>query len=553
MTTTARSIGGGRLSSQVAIACTGIALVVAVLAYFARTAVVAEVPDYGGAYVEGLAGFPQSLNPILANDEASRAVNALVFCGLTKTDETGKSVPDLAQSWEISPDGRTYTFVLRPEARWHDGLPVSPEDVVFTVKAIQDQQYVGPLGAFWRDIVPEKVDDRTVKLTLQKDSFAPFIEYTAVGILPAHILGDVSPRDLPAHRFNVQPVGTGPYRVKEVWADRIILEAAPTYFGPRPYLSRVLFRIYPNHKTILTALERDEVEGVPMVDPADAARLAGEREVAVYTAPQASLTLLFFNLATPTLADRTVRQAIAYAVDRQKLIEVARDGRAKRADSPVLPGSWAYNPDARQYDYDLQRARTVLDQAGWKLDGEGGVRMKDGKPLRLVLLTNDRLERVRLAEEIQRQLNAVGIEVEVQATGTGGLVQDFLLPRRYEMALFSWELSGFDPDPFALWHSSQQAQQGLNIAGYSSRRADELMERARRSVDQGERTRYYHEFQAIFAEDLPSLPLYYPTYDFAISSKIKGVRPGVMAAPADRFRNVVEWYAKTRREVVARR
>ncbi len=549
----ARPLVIGRLSSQVAIALTGIALVVAVLAYFERTAIVAEVPDYGGAYVEGLAGFPQSLNPILANDEASRAVNSLVFCGLTKTDDKGQSVPDLAQSWQVSPDGRAYTFVLRPDARWHDGVPVSPEDVVFTVKAMQDQQYPGPLGAFWRDVAPEKVDDRTVKLTLQKDSFAPFIEYTAVGILPAHVLGDVSPRDLPTHRFNIQPVGTGPYRVKEVWADRIVLEAAPTYFGPRPYLSRVLFRIYPNHKTILTALERDEVEGVPMVDPADAARLANEREVAVYTAPQSSLTLLFFNLANPTLADRNVRQAIAYAVDRQKLIDVARDGRAKRAHGPVLPGSWAYNPDARRYDFDPQRARAVLDGAGWKLEPEASVRVKDGKPLRLVLLTNDRLERVRLAEEIQRQLAAVGFEVEVQATGTGGLVQDFLLPRRYEMALFSWELNGFDPDPFALWHSSQQAQQGLNIAGYSSRRADDLLERGRRAVDQAERGRYYADFQALFAEDLPSLPLYYPTYDFAISRKIRGVKPGVMATPADRFRNVVEWYAKTRREVVRRR
>jgi peptide/nickel transport system substrate-binding protein len=549
---TTRPLRTGRLTSQVAIALVGIALVALVLAYSQRTVVFQEVPDYGGAYVEGLAGFPQSLNPVLANDDASRAVDALVFSGLTREDEKGQPVPDLAQSWEVSQDGRTYTFTLRPDAQWQDGVPVSPEDVIYTVKTIQDEQYTGPLGQYWKDVVAEKVDDHTVKLTLQKDSFAPFIEYTSVGLLPAHILGDVVARDLPAHRFNVQPVGTGPYRVTDVRADSIVLEAAPTYYGARPYLSRILFRIYPNYKTILSALERDEVEGVPSLDPADVTRLSSEKEVTLYSAPQASLTFLFFNLSNPLLADRNVRQAIAYAVDRQKLIQVARDGRARPADGPVLPGSWAYSSDVKHYDFDPDKARATLDAAGWKPDGDRGVRGKDGKTLHFVLLTNDRRERLQLAAELQRQLSAVGIEVEVQATGAGGLVQDFLLPRRYELALFSWDLSGFDPDPYALWHSSQQAPKGLNISGFSNRRADDLMERARKAVDQNDRQRYYADFQSLFADELPSLPLYYPTYDFAISGNIRGVQTGVVADPSDRFRDIGQWYAKTRREVVAR-
>ncbi|HEX2033263.1 MAG TPA: peptide ABC transporter substrate-binding protein [Chloroflexota bacterium] len=523
------------------------------LATFARTAVFAEVPDSGGAYVEGLAGFPQSLNPILANDEASHAVNALVFSGLTKLDDKGQAVPDLAESVDVSPDGRTYTFVIRANARWHDGHPVTADDAVFTFKTIQDAQYSGPLAANWRDVTVEKVDDRTVRLKLEKDSFAPFVEYTAVGLLPAHVLGDVGPKELAVHRFNVQPVGTGPFRVREVWADRILLERAKDYYGPTPYLNRIIFRIYPNHKTILTALERDEVEGAPVLDPADASRLANERQVALYSAPQASLTLLFFNLSHPPLADRTVRQALAYALDRQKLIDLARQGRGRKADSPVLAGSWAYNQDVPKYEFDAPKARTLLDQAGWKQESEGAIRVKDGVPLRFVLLTNDRQERLRLAEEIQRQLGAVGVDVEVQATGAGGLVQDFLLPRKFQLALYSWDLSGFDPDPYALWHSTQLGPRGYNVSGYTNRRVDDLLEKARRTSDRDERARLYAEFQTMFAEDLPSLPLYYPTYDFAISRKIKGVKPGMAASPADRFRNVVEWYAKTKREVVSRR
>jgi peptide/nickel transport system substrate-binding protein len=546
----------GRLAPQLAIALTGIALVAVVLASVGRSAVVAEVPDYGGAYVEGLAGFPQSLNPLLANDDASHAVNALVFSGLTRLDAQGQPVPDLAESWSVTADGKSYTFVLRANARWHDGTPVTAADAVYTYRTIQDPLYPGALGAAWREVAVERVDERTVRLSLQKDSFAPFVEYTTVGLLPSHLLGDTSARDLATHRFNVQPVGSGPYRVKELQADRVTLEAAPGYYGPRPYLSRIVFRIYPNYKTILTALERDEVEGVPLVDPQDAARLPGK--VALYDAPQASLMLLFFNLSSPILGERAVRQALAHAIDRHKLVEVGRLGHGRRADGPVLPGSWAFDPDVKRYEFDPGRARALLDQAGWKLAddgpaGGGAVRVKDGRRLRLVLVTNDRQERIRLAEEVQQQLAAVGVEVEVQAAGVGGLVQDFLLPRRFELALYSWDFNGFDPDPYALWHSSQAAPRGLNVSGFNHRRADDLLERARRATDRAERTRLYHEFQQLFADEVPSLPLFYPTYDFAISTKIKGVKPGVIANPADRFRNVGEWYAKTRREVVGRR
>lgn len=543
-----------RLTSQLAIAVGGVLLVAAVLMSFARTAVFAEVPDYGGAYVEGLAGFPQAMNPVLANDDASRSVAALVFSGLTKPDESGQPTPDLAQSWNISPDGKTYTFVIRANAHWHDGTPVSAEDAVFTFKLLQDPQYLGALSGIWRDVGIEKVDDRTVKLVLQKDSFAPFIEYTGLGLLPAHLLAGTSIRDMATHRFNLQPVGTGPFRVREVKPEEIVLEAAPEHYGPRPYLSRIVFRIYPNYKTILTALERDEVEGVPLVDPADVGRISREKRAILYDAPQASLTLLFFNTSVPALADKSVRQAIAHAIDRQKLIDFSRAGHGRRADGPILPSSWAFNSEVRKYEPDPSRARALLDAAGWRLESpEAAMRTKDGRALRLVLLTNDRRERVELAEEIQRQLTAVGFSVDVQATGAGGLVQDFLLPRRYEIALFSWDFNGFDPDPYALWHSTQLAPAGLNISGFNHRRADEVLERGRRATDRNERATLYKEFQSVFAEELPSLPLFFPTYDFAISGKIKGVKPGVVATPADRFRNVVEWYAKTRREVVGRR
>lgn len=541
-----------RLGWQLAVAAAGLALVAAALTSFAATAVVVEVPDYGGTYVEGIAGFPQALNPLLANDDASRGINALVFAGLTKTDDRGQTQPDLAARWEISPDGKTYTFYLNADAKWHDGRPVTADDVVYTIETLRDPSYNRPLGGLWRDVSLRQLDGQTVEFRLERDTFAPFLEYTSVGLLPHHLLAGVGPRELETHRFNGRPVGTGPFRVKEVKPDYLLVERAPTYHGPRPYLDRIKFRIYPNHKTILTGLERDEVEGVSYVDPEDAPRLRGSRKVEVYHGPLTSFTALFLNLSHPVLGDPAVRRALAHGLDRERLIEVARAAGARPADTPILPDSWAHNPDLTRYSFDPARAREIMEAAGWATDG-GPVRSKEDRALRFVLLTNDRRERVRVAEEIQRQLAAIGIEVEVQATGAGGLVQDFLLPRRFEAALYSWDFRGYDPDPYPLWHSSQIAPRGLNISGLNRREIDEVLDRARRATDRDERARLYRRFQELFAEELPSVLLYYPTYTYAVSPKIRGVRIGLLADSADRFRNVTEWYAKTRREVAARR
>jgi len=453
--------------------------------------------------------------------------------------------------WEAAPDGSSYTFWIRPAARWHDGAPVTAEDVLFTVGLIQNPQYTGPLAAAWRDVQVERLDERTVRFHMVQGAFAPFLEYTSLGLLPAHLLGKLSVREVQTSTFNLQPVGSGPFRVKEVHPSYLILEAAPTFWGPRPYLGRIKFQVYPNYKTILSALERDEVEGVAYLDPEDAARLEGSQKVMVFHAPLSSYTLLFLNVTQPPFNDRAVRQAVACAVDRQKLIDLGRQGQGRRLDGPIPPDSWAYNPDAPRYDYAPDRARQLLDEAGWQ-PGPDGVRRKGDQPLRFVLLTNDRQERVKVAHEIQRELAAVGMGVEVQVGGTGGLVQDFLLPRRFQAALFSWDFNGFDPDPYAVWHSSQIAPRGLNVSGFNNRRADELLERARKALDQEERARLYREFQALFAEELPSVPLYVPLYSYAVARKVRGVELGLMADPADRFRSVAGWYVKTRKEIVAR-
>jgi peptide/nickel transport system substrate-binding protein len=502
----------------------------------------------GGQYTEGVAGPPQAINPILASDDAATSIAALVFSGLTRTGDAGELVPDLAERWETSPDGKTYTFFLRRNVTWHDGAPFTAEDVVFTINAIKDAEYQGPLQQLWRNVAVEQVDDYTVRFTLERDPFAPFLEYTTTGILPAHLLRSVPARQLPFESFNRAPVGTGPYRVRDASAEAITLEAFPGYYGPKPFIARLRFRFYPNPQAVSAALERGEVEGAYYVPPDEVATLRQSGRVAIYSAQMASYTLIFLNLSRPIFQEKAVRQALAYGIDRQQLIDRFRHGQALKADSPILPTSWAYHAGIKRYEYNPELARQLLDRARW-VPGTDGIREKDGKRLSFVLLTNDSetRERVRMAEEIARQLREIGVQVEVQAAGVGGLVQEFLLARRFDAALYSWDLNGYDPDPYPLWHSSQATGNGLNLSGFNHRRADELLETARRTLDQGQRRQLYIEFQDIFAEEVPSILLYYPVYNYAVSTKVKGIRLGLMLDVADRFRGIDRWYILTRR------
>ena len=540
---------------QVAIALLGIGVIAVALVSFAASAKVIEVPARGGTYIEGIAGFPQAINPILAQDDASLSIAALVFSGLTRSDEHGQFVPDLAERWAISDDSTGYTFWIRSDARWHDGQPVTAADVVYTIKTIQAPRYPGLLGPAWEGIAVEALDERTVRFDTGEEPYAPFFQLASVGLLPAHLLGEVAASDLLAHRFNSHPVGTGPFHLKEFRSQSLLLEASDTYYGQRPSLDRIIFRVYPNYKTILTALEQGDVDGVSYVAPDDLPRAWAAPNVQLYTAVLASTTILFLNTTVPPFDDLRVRRAVAHALDRAALIARVRSGQARRADSPIPPGSWAYRQDTPVYPYNLAQAQTLLDEAGWRPSDSGaaGDRVNsNGEPLHIVLLTNDRQERLSLAEAVGEQLRGAGFGVEVQALGAGGLVQDFLRPRRYQAAIYSWDFNGLDPDTYAIWHSRQR-ENGLNVSGFADQQMDRLLEDARRTTDLGERARLYREFQARFAQQVPSILLYYPLYTYAVSTKVRDVRLGLMAGPGDRFRNVHEWYVRTRREVQRRR
>ncbi|MDE3075707.1 MAG: peptide ABC transporter substrate-binding protein [Chloroflexota bacterium] len=537
------------LRIQLILSISGSAVVAALIAGLAYSSGLQTVPDVGGAYVEGVVGQPRLFNPLLASstDYPAQTVDSLVFSGLVKEDASGAPQPDLATSWDVSKGGRTYTFHLRKDVHWHDGQPFTADDVLYTIGAIQSSDFSGDpdLAAAWRDVVINKLDDVTVIVTLP-EPFAPILEYATVGILPAHLLAHTPPAELAASSFNHQPIGTGPYRVLHSDLGAVVLEAFGGYYAPKPFISRLMFRYYKDEHAVAQAVLNGDVEGDWHVGAADAPKLHSDGRLAFFQAVQPSFSGIAFNLQDPILSQKQVRQAVAYAIDRETLRARILNGMARVADSPIPPNSWAHDPNVFHYVYDPARARASLQAAGWQQDDQG-VWTKDGQPLAPVMLTDDAAGHVALANAVAGQLQQFGIKATVQAVPFDGLVKDFLAPRRFQMALLDWDVSGGDPDPYPLWHSSQAAAEGLNFSGWKNETADGLLEAGRKTAGTAARREAYFRFQSVFLDDLPAFLLFHPVYEYAVDSSVHGVTLPSVVHPWDRFATVSHWYIKTKR------
>jgi len=513
----------------------------------------------GGTFVEGVAGYPQFINPLFSElNDVDRDLCALIFEGLTTVNEHNEIVPVLAERWDVSNNGLTYTFHLRPGVRWQDGEPFDADDVMFTIQVMQHADFPGLpyLSDLWRSVQVEKVDSLTVRFTIL-EPYAPFLDYTTIGLLPRHILKDVPVAELDQHPFNYAPIGTGLFKVEELTEEHIVLGTNPYHrLWGRTMLDHVEFRFYPGYEHLLKAYEAGEIMGVSRILAKDMARARANPDLQLLSARLSGYSLIFLNLNSPDkpfLRDQRVRQALMYALDRQRLIDEVLGGQGLVIHSPIMPQSWAYNPDVRHYGYSPQEAEKLLERAGWVLPDarQGGfgeikatganVRAKDGQRLEFTLLTNDVPDRVALAHAIADQWEQVGVQVYVQQVTMAELTQDHLIPRQFDAVLSQWQSLPPDPDPYPVWHSTQATDGGQNYSGFVDRDADEAIEVARQLNDAGERARLYGEFQAIFAEQVPAILLYQAVYTYGVDPRVRNVQIAPMPDPSGRFRNIWQW------------
>lgn len=510
------------------------------------------VPAYGGTYVEGVTSAAQFLNPVLAATAVDDDVVRLVFSGLTRYRSDGSIESDLAASFTTSDDGKVWTFQIRDDAKWHDGKPVVSDDVVYTVALLQDNAYVGPYSDAFRGVRVDRVSDGVVRFTLP-DAYGPFAASTTVPLLPSHLLAKVDYAGLPRVAFNQRPIGTGPFRVVEVDSRQTVLARNDSFYRTRPdrtrpYLDRLVLRSYPDASEALTALGRGEIDGVGGLSTGDAERARGLKNVNLYSFGTNDFTALFLNLRPDklTFRDRAVRQAIATAIDRGRVLQLAADGRGAVADESVPQSSWAYIKDVTRYPRSYEDAKALLDGADWKDHDGDGVRDRGGVKLAFAITTSSEPARVAAALQISDDLAAIGMRVELKRMPFTELLETAARERTYDALLIGISVSG-DPDPYSFFHSSEIKDPGHNFSGYSTLTSDRSLEAARRTTDQTKRRELYATvFQAI-AIDVPVVFLYFSDYLYAQNRQVQGLKIAPISDPRERFWNAEDWYVRTAR------
>ncbi len=495
-------------------------------------------PAYGDLFIDASIGDASTLLPPLASDAASHNIISLVYNGLVKYDGDLNLVGDLAESWEVSPDGLTITFKLRRGVVWHDGQPFTAHDALFTYQVMVDPKTPTAYAGDYQQVREAKVlDDYTFRVTYSKP-FAPALGSWGLAMLPRHLLVG---QDITTSPLARRPIGTGPYKFQDWRAgDRIILTANPNYFGGRVYLNGYIYRIIPDLATMFLELKAGNVDRMglsPLQYVRQTAYPKFNRLYAKYRYLPFSYIYLGYNLDDPRFADRRVRQALTSAINRQEIITGVLLGLGQEATGPYKPGTWYYNPEVPRFPYDPQKARELLAQAGWRPNAEG-VLTKDGRPFEFTILTNQGNDvRVRTAEIIQRRLREVGILVKVRTVEWAAFIKEFIDKGRFEAVLLGWN-TGLDPDQYDIWHSSKTKPGELNFIHYHNPEVDALLLLGRHTFDREKRRRAYFRLQEILAWDQPYTFLFVPDAMPAISKRFRGVKP----APAGINYNFEKWY-----------
>ena len=514
-------------------------------------------PQSGGVYTEGLIGSIQRLNPLFDQyNQPDRDVNRLIFNGLIKFDSQGNPQPDLAQSWGFSKDGLTYNFAINENIKWQDGSPFTMDDVIFTIEKMREADSILPtdLKTFWQDIKLNKLNEFNLQFILP-EPFSPFLDYLTFGILPEHILGEMSFKEIQDSPFNLQPVGTGPYKIDHLILDNskvtgIVLAANKDYFADKPFIDQVVFKYYPTSAEMFTAYSDGEIQGISRVPADQLSSVLNDPKMATYTGRRPELAMVLLNLKDTKVdffQDVDVRQALMESINRSIIINQIFHGQAIQADSPIFPGTWAYYSGS-SITFDVDSAENHLKKAEFTFGATAdNIRSKEGKQLSFTLAYPDDDIHRQIAESIQANWKAIGVEATLEPVSYESLIGEKLVKRDFEAALVDINLSRYpDPDPYPFWDQAQ-ATGGQNYSQWDNSTASDYIEQARIAIDRAERVRLYRNFQVVFREEMPALLLYYPVYTYAVDTSVKGVQMGPFYDPSDRLANINNWYLLIKR------
>ncbi len=523
-----------------------------------------EVPAYGGSLDEGVVGLPRNINPVLAVTDTDRDITSLVYSGLMKYSD-GKIVHDIAKSYSISGDGLTYDFKLKTGIKFQDGTDLTAEDVAFTIQKIQDPAIKSPRRADWADITVTVISPTEIQFVLKRP-YSPFLTNTTVGIIPKHIWGSVNDEQFIFSQYNIEPVGSGLYKVSSISHDgggiptQYKLVSWGGYYGKEPFISTIIFNFFSTEGDLLTALDQGSVDSAVSISPDAAKQLATDKAQSykILSTPLPRVFGVFFNQSqAPILADKTVRQALEMSVDRQALVDKILSGYGQTIDGPT-PFLMSTTTDtspistASTSPTMINKAQILLEKNGWKKgdDGVYSFTKKGAKTPSQVLsfdiYTVDSPDLKEAAELVKNMWTEMGARVNVKIYEASDLYQNIIRTRKYDALLFG-EVIGKDRDLYAFWHSSQLKSPGLNVAMYANSKTDKLLEDIRATNDEKVRETKYEQFNDIIKVDIPAIFLYVPDFIYAVPKSVNNIKLGTISTPSDRWNGVSGWYEKTER------
>jgi len=519
---------------------------------------VTNVPARGGNLTEGLIGSARFINPLLELSDADRDLTYLIYSGLMRASAEGDLTTDLADNYNISDDGLTYTFKIRNDAYFHDGKKVTADDIKYTIQMAQDISLRSPKRNNWIGVEVEKINDLEIAFHL-KQPFSPFLENTTLGILPKHIWSQASTDEFPLSLYNIEPIGSGPYKINSIKRNNLgipsayELKAFKNYTLGEPYITTINFKFYPNEKDLTSAYLSNIVESTSSFSLQN---LSETKNKVNDTAEQISLPRifgLFFNQnQNKIFLNPAVRQALNITVDKDRIITEALSGFGEKINSPLPNGVLPNSKPSEVFNKEeaLNRAREILAKDGWKLNEKEKVLEKvisknETQRLSFSISTSNVSDLKKVADILKEDWALLNIHVEIQTFELSDLNQSVISQRKYDTLLFG-QIINRSLDLFAFWHSSQR-NSGYNVAMYTNSKVDKLLEEARQITDKNIRLEKYTQLEDEINKDIPAIFIYTPEFIYILPQKISGFKSGLINNRSERFEEVHNWYINTNR------
>ena len=520
-----------------------------------------EVPVAGGSLREGLIGAPRFINPLLAETNTDRDLVALVYSGLLRVGTDGDLLPDLAQSYTVSEDGKEYNFILKSGLTWHDGEPLTVDDIVFTVNQLKNPLIRSPLRINWDGVEVSKVSSHEITFKLVQP-YSLFLDSLTIGILPSHLWENVAPEAFHFSPYNVESIGSGPYKIAKQWQDKNNLPTAYEFVPfnnfalGRPKINKLFTNFYPSEELLVDAYENGMIDSLSSISPK---RLAEFKTAStqILTEPLPRVFGVFFNQNQAEIfTDQKVREALDSVIDRDELVSRVFSNYAVAADRPLPNLAESEGEDTTAAETEAptkdkqQLAEDTLTKQGWKKDEVSGTWKKKfngvEKTLSFTLSTADTVELAETAEYLKEAWGKLGIPVEVAVSDASTLRQNKIRLRDYDTLLFGL-IVGRKPDLYSFWHSSQRLDPGLNVAMYANITVDQLLDKVK-TTNPLEKEKIDEENRKaadIIAGETPAVFLYSPKFIYLLPNYIENAKLPPLNYPSERFASIYQWHVAT--------